>query len=42
MMRLWVSVNGVKRAFVLSSYYIVNNAAKPWLNVCEVAATPLP
>ncbi len=42
MMRIWVSVGGVKRAFVLSSYYVVNNAAKPWLNVCEVAATPLP
>jgi len=41
MMRLWVSVDGVKRGFVLSSYYVVNNAAKPWLNVCEVAAAPL-
>jgi hypothetical protein len=42
MMRLWVSVGGRKQAYVLSSYYVVNNAAKPWLNVCEVAATPLP
>lgn len=40
-MRLWVSVDGVKRGFVLSSYYVVNNAEKPWLNVCEVAAAPL-
>lgn len=41
MMRLWVSVDGVKRGFVLSSYYVVNNAEKPWLNLCEVAAAPL-
>jgi hypothetical protein len=41
MMRLWVSVDGVKRGFVLSSYYVVNNTEKPWLNVCEVAAAPL-
>ena len=41
MMRLWVTVDGVKRAFVVSSYYVVNNAAKPWLNLCEVAAAPL-
>lgn len=41
MMRLWVSVGGTKRAYVLSSYYVVNNTEKPWLNVCEVAATPL-
>lgn len=41
MMRLWVSVDGVKRAYALSSYYVVNNTEKPWLNVCEVAAAPL-
>jgi hypothetical protein len=42
MMRIWVSVGGVKRAYVLSSYYVVNNDKDPRLNVCEVAATPLP
>jgi hypothetical protein len=42
MMRLWVSVGGVKRAYVLSSYYVVNNDQNPALNTCEVAATPLP
>ena len=41
MMRLWASVGGVKRGFVLSSYYVVNNTEKPWLNLCEVAAAPL-
>ena len=41
MMRLWVTVDGVKRGFVLSSYYVVNNAAKPWLNLCEIAAAAL-
>ncbi len=42
MMRLWVSVAGVKRAYVLSSYFVVNNDQNPALNTCEVAATPLP
>jgi hypothetical protein len=42
MMRLWVSVNGVKRGYVLSSYFIVNNAPNPELNLCEIAAAPLP
>jgi hypothetical protein len=42
MMRLWVSVNGVKQAYVLSSYYVVNNDQAPAVNVCEVAAAPLP
>jgi hypothetical protein len=42
MMRIWWSVNGVKRLWVLSSYMVTNNAAKPWLNVCEVAAAPMP
>ncbi len=41
MMRLWVTIDGVKRGYVLSSYYVVNNTAKPWLNVCEVAAAAL-
>ena len=41
MMRIWWSVNGVKKLWVLSSYMVVNNEAKPWLNVCEVAAAPL-
>jgi hypothetical protein len=42
MMRIWWSVDGVKRTWVLSSYTVTNNAAKPYLNLCEVAATPLP
>jgi hypothetical protein len=42
MMRIWWSVDGVKKAWVLSSYLVANNDAKPWLNVCEVAAAPLP
>ncbi|QWF23051.1 hypothetical protein KM427_04790 [Nocardioides sp. LMS-CY] len=42
MMRLWVSVDGVKRGYVLSSYYVVNNDKDPRLNLCEVAAAPLP
>lgn len=42
MMRLWVSVNGVKQAYVLSSYYVVNNDLDPAVNVCEIAAAPLP
>ena len=41
MMRIWWSVNGVKRLWVLSSYLVVNNDAKPALNLCEVAATRL-
>jgi hypothetical protein len=42
MMRIWWSVGGVKKAWVLSSYLVVNNDERPWLNVCEVAAAPLP
>ena len=42
MMRLWVSVNGVKRGYVLSSYYVVNNDRDPAAKLCEVAAAPLP
>ncbi|MFC7496533.1 MULTISPECIES: hypothetical protein [unclassified Nocardioides] len=42
MMRLWVSVDGVQRAYVLSSYHVVNNDRDPRLNLCEVAAAPLP
>ncbi len=42
MMRIWWSVGGVKRAWVLSSYQVTNNAAKPYLDVCEIAAAPLP
>ncbi|WP_395696069.1 hypothetical protein [Nocardioides sp.] len=42
MMRIWWSVNGVKRMWVLSSYMVVNNAKHPELNVCEVAAARLP
>jgi hypothetical protein len=42
MMRIWWSVNGVKKAWVLSSYIKSNGAARPDLNVCEIAAAPLP
>ncbi|HYF71859.1 MAG TPA: hypothetical protein VD864_03505 [Nocardioides sp.] len=42
MMRIWWSVGGVKKTWVLSSYLVTNNTARPHLNVCEVAATPLP
>ena len=42
MMRIWWSVNGVKKAWVLSSYMVTNNASKPYLNTCEIAAAPLP
>ena len=41
-MRIWVSVDGVKRGYQLSSYYVVNNAKRPELNSCEVAATRMP
>ena len=41
MMRIWWSVGGVKRLWVLSSYMVVNNTAKPFLNLCEVAAARL-
>lgn len=30
------------RWYLLSSYAVTNNAEQPWLNVCEVAAAPLP
>jgi hypothetical protein len=42
MMRIWWSVNGVKRAWALSSYIKPNSTARPDLNVCEIAAAPLP
>lgn len=42
MMRIWATVDGVQRAYVLSSYYVVNNDKRPELNSCEVAATQLP
>lgn len=42
MMRIWWSVNGVKTEWAVSSYMIVNNDAKPRLNLCEVAAARLP
>ncbi|MGB0098713.1 MAG: hypothetical protein WBP61_00400 [Nocardioides sp.] len=38
MMRIWWSVDGVKKQWLLSSYVVANNDEKPWLNVCEVAA----
>jgi hypothetical protein len=42
MMRIWWSVGGVKKAWVLSSYMVTNNDPKPWLNTCEIAAAQLP
>jgi len=42
MMRIWWSVGGVKKEWVLSSYMVTNNDAKPYLNVCEVAGALLP
>ena len=42
MMRIWWSVGGVKKVWVLSSYMVVNNTRHPELNLCEVAAAPLP
>lgn len=41
MMRIWWSVDGVKKAWVLSSYLVTNNDKSPGLNLCEVAAAPL-
>ena len=38
MMRIWWTVDGVKQAWVLSSYMVTNNEPRPWLNLCEVAA----
>lgn len=38
MMRLYYTVAGVTRAFILSSYLVTNNATNPELNVCEVSA----
>lgn len=37
MMRLYYTVDGVTRAFILSSYVVANNAKKPENNVCEIA-----
>jgi hypothetical protein len=42
MMRIWWTVGGVTQGWVLSSYMVTNNVRHPELNVCEVAATPLP
>lgn len=45
MMRLWFAPygdDGPKIPYVLTSYLVTNNAAKPGLNLCEVAAAPLP
>ena len=42
MMRLWVTVDGVQRGYLLTSYYVVNDDKDPRLNLCEVSAAPLP
>ncbi len=38
MLRLWWSAHGHTRRFILSSYYVVNDAVRPHLNLCETAA----
>ncbi|GAB2873275.1 hypothetical protein [Nocardioides pacificus] len=40
MLRLWWTVAGQTRAFIVSSYRVTNNVAHPKLNVCEVAVAP--
>ena len=42
MMRIWWSVNGVKQAWAVSSHAVLNNKRRPELNLCEIAAAPLP
>lgn len=42
LMRIWWTVGGVTKGWVLSSYMVTNNVRHPELNVCEVAAAPLP
>jgi hypothetical protein len=42
MMRISWRVGDVTRTWMLSSYMVVNNDKHPELNVCEVAAAPLP
>lgn len=37
MMRLFFQVGGVKRNFIVSSYLVTNNRARPELNLCETA-----
>ena len=41
MMRIWLTVDGVTKGWVLSSYLVTNNTRRPELNVCEVAAARL-
>jgi hypothetical protein len=38
MLRLYYTVNGVETDVLVSSYWVVNNAAHPELDLCEVAA----
>lgn len=42
MMRIFATVGQKKRAFILSSYVVPNNRAKPQLNVCETAVAAYP
>lgn len=37
MLRLFLTVGGAERRFIVSSYYVVNNEKRPELNTCEVA-----
>ncbi|MEV7430153.1 hypothetical protein AB0N29_11100 [Nocardioides sp. NPDC092400] len=41
MLRLFFTVDGVQRGYVVSSYVVVNDEVRPELNVCEVAAAQL-
>jgi hypothetical protein len=38
MMRLFFTVDDKTRAYIVSSYFVTNNARNPGLNLCEVAA----
>jgi hypothetical protein len=38
MLRLFFTVDGKTRAYIVSSYFVTNNGRNPGLNVCEVAA----
>lgn len=42
MMRIFFTVGGRKRAYVVSSYQVTNNRARPDLNLCEVAVAEYP
>lgn len=41
-LKLFFTVGGTRRAFILSSYVVANNGSSPRLNVCETALAPMP